>query len=283
MVNDDKSFTKPGPTSSATGEVNTPPAAGDLLAETVVVQQHSESVSHAPVSVLATGRFSHAHLTMIRIPAGKFQMGSPSSEADRESHETQHEVTISKSFEIMIYPVTQALWQAVMGNNPSHFKGPDLPVENVNWDDAQEFIKKLNELAGMNSYRLPTEAEWEYTCRAGTNGAWYGELGDIAWYDRNSGNKTHPVGQKRPNAWGLYDMSGNVWEWVQDWFASSYPAGSEVGPQVDPTGPGLGSVRVFRGGSWRNIAHHCRSARRLDDIPHNRSNDLGFRLARSLP
>ncbi len=213
----------------------------------------------------------------VRIPAGTFMMGSPENEYGYRD-EKQHKVTLTRPFEMMVTPVTQALWQAVMGNNPSRFKGPDLPVENVSWDDAQEFIQKLNQMLGTDSLRLPTEAEWEYACRAGTTGARYGELGEVAWYYDNSDQKTHPVGQKAPNAWGLYDMLGNVWEWCQDWHGS-YPSG----PVTDPTGPSAGSIRVFRGGSWYSYARFVRAAFRFSDGPRNRIDDVGFRLARSVP
>jgi len=218
-------------------------------------------------------------LRFVRIPAGTFMMGSPENEDERFSRETQHKVTLTRPFEMMVTPVTQALWQAVMGNNPSRFKGPDLPVENVSWDDAQEFIQKLNQMLGTDSLRLPTEAEWEYACRAGTTGARYGELGEVAWYYDNSDQKTHPVGQKAPNAWGLYDMLGNVWEWCQDWHGS-YPSG----PVTDPTGPSAGSFRVDRGGSWRNYARGVRAALRGINLPGIRyGGGVGFRLARSVP
>lgn len=216
-------------------------------------------------------------LRFVRIPAGKFTMGSPASEDGRSSDETQHEVTLTRPFELMVTPVTQALWQAVMGNNPSHFKGPDLPVETVSWEDVQGFIRKLNQMLGIKSLRLPTEAEWEYACRAGTTGARYGDLDKVAWYSGNSSSNTHPVGKKAPNAWGLHDMLGNVWEWCQDWYGT-YPSG----PVKDPTGPASGSARVRRGGGWRLGAGFVRAAYRNGSDPGYRDNFLGFRLARSL-
>lgn len=217
-------------------------------------------------------------LRFVRIPAGTFMMGSPKNEDERFSWETQHKVTLTRPFEMMVTPVTQALWQFVMGNNPSYFKGPDLPVEKVSWDDAQEFIQKLNQMLGTDSLRLPTEAEWEYACRAGTTGARYGKLGEVAWYEDNSDGETHRVGTKAPNAWGLYDMLGNVWEWCQDWHGS-YPSG----PVTDPTGPSTGSSRVNRGGSWNHDAGYVRAAFRGGNSPGNRSGGVGFRLARSVP
>ena len=243
------------------------------------VRRHVEE--QTPVLVNLLGEIDPLSLFQFAsIPAGKFMMGSPTSETGRYSGETQHEVAISKSFELLTTPVTQALWSAVMGSNPSHFKGPDRPVENVSWNDAQEFIAKLNKMVGTTFYRLPTEAEWEYACRAGTKEARYGELDEIAWNEKNSGGETHPVGQKKPNAWGLYDMIGNVEEWCQDWHGS-YPSGSVT----DPTGPMSGPSRVNRGGSWNHGAECCRSAGRPDDVSWGFANFrcefLGFRLARS--
>jgi formylglycine-generating enzyme required for sulfatase activity len=192
-------------------------------------------------------------------------------------------VHISKQFYLGKYEVTQLQWKAVMGNKPSHFKGRDNPVEQVSWDDAQEFIKQLNAKEGHNRYRLPTEAEWEYAARAGTNSAYFfGDnaalLKQYAWYSDNSEETTHPVGQKQPNAWGLYDMHGNVWEWVQDWYEEWYYSDS---PGSDPKGPSFGSYRVLRGGGWHFDARLCRSADRFNYAPVNRNRSLGFRLALS--
>ena len=211
------------------------------------------------------------------LPAGEFLMGSASSEAE-DDEQPLTRVRISRGFYLGKYEVTQAEWQAVMGGNPSEFDecGPDCPVENVSWDDVQEFIGKLNAAVGDERYRLPTEAEWEYAARAGTSGDRYGNLDAIAWYGDNSGRRTHPVGQKQPNAWGLYDMLGNVWEWVGDW-AAAYPGGSVT----DPRGPGSGSGRVGRGGGWFNYAGICRASIRGSPSPGNRDYDLGFRLLRT--
>ena len=206
------------------------------------------------------------------IHAGSFMMGDKGS---------QHKVTFTRDFYLGRHPVNQRQWETVTGNNPSHFKGEDRPVETVSWEDVQQYIQKLNELAGEARYRLPTEAEWEYACRAGSNGEYcFGDqeaiLGKYAWYNNNSNQETHPVGLKRPNAWGLFDMHGNVWEWVQDW-RGDYPSGSVT----DPEGPSSGSVRVYRGGSWGINAWLCRSALRLFNAPDFRIDRLGFRLLRT--
>ena len=219
------------------------------------------------------------------IQPGTFMMGSPTSEAGRGNDEKQHQVTLTRPYYLGIYPVTQEQYERVMGANPSRFKGARNPMETVSWEDAQEFIGKLNALSveqsGGRKYRLPTEAEWEYACRAGTKPAYsFGDdpkvLGKYGWFDDNSGSKTHPVGEKEPNPWGLYDMHGAVWEWCQDWYGD-YPAGAVI----DPTGPARGSFRVFRGGSWNFLAAFCRSAFRRRYSPSYRFDSLGFRVALS--
>ena len=210
-------------------------------------------------------------------PAGEFMMGSPSSEAGRYDDETQHKVKISRGFWLAETETTQELWHAVMGANPSRFKGADLPVEQVSWDDCQEFIKKLNSNArsGLH-FQLPSEAHWEYACRAGTRGAYNvsgASLDSLAWCSGNSDSKTHKVGTKKANAWGFYDMFGNVWEWCSDWYGG-YPSGDAT----DPTGPKNGSSRVYRGGCWYSESRGCRSADRDWNTPVNRLYSLGFRL-----
>ncbi len=182
-----------------------------------------------------------------RIEPGSFLMGSEEGDPDEKP---VHKVTLTKAFYIAVYEVTQEQWEKVMGWNPSRFKSPKNPVESVSYGDAHEFIAKLSEKEKL-TYRLPTEAEWEYACRAGTRGRFYWgddpsdrQVSDYAWYDGDSGNSPHPVGQKKPNVWGLYDMSGNVWEWCQEWYADKYPSES----QTDPTGAAGGSCRVVRGG-----------------------------------
>ncbi|MBQ9771104.1 MAG: SUMF1/EgtB/PvdO family nonheme iron enzyme [Lentisphaeria bacterium] len=245
-------------------------------------------------------------LEMVQIEPGTFTMGSPAGreentflyftktvgeELGRWDDEKQHQVTLTKRFYLGKYPVTQKEYQAVMGNNPSKFKGDNLPVEQVSWDDAKSFCSKLNDLkrnelpAGYR-FDLPTEAQWEYACRAGTTTALNNGLNltsvnsrcsnleEVAWYDENSDGKTHPVGQKKPNAWGLYDMHGNVYEWCNDW-NSNYPSRAVT----DPTGPDLGSRRVIHGGSWYSTAQRCRSAFRLSSYPADQYSYVGFRVA----
>jgi formylglycine-generating enzyme required for sulfatase activity len=188
-----------------------------------------------------------------------------------------HKVTITTPFYIGKYEVTQEQYQQVMGANPSNFKGKSNPVETVSWDDAQEFIKKASQGTGQ-SLRLPTEAEWEHACRAGTNtiycsGDTEADLDRAGWFYGNSKNTTHPTGGKVPNVWGVYDMHGNVWEWCQDWYEMYKPA-----PTVDPQGPLEGASRVLRGGSWGHVPEGCRSARRSWNAPGDRGNGLGFRV-----
>jgi hypothetical protein len=204
------------------------------------------------------------------IPAGSFIMGD-------KTNGPVHPVSISTDFYMGKYPVTQAQWEAVMGSNPSKFKGADLPVEQVSWDDCQEFIRRLNAIT-KDTYCLPTEAEWEYACRAGSTGKYcFGDnealLGEYAWFSANSGNQTQPVGKKKPNAWGLHDMHGNVWEWCQDWYGD-YPAGAVT----DPQGAYSGTDRVPRGGGWYDDAGDATSAGRGGGVPDGRFTHLGFRL-----
>jgi formylglycine-generating enzyme required for sulfatase activity len=210
-------------------------------------------------------------MELVFIPAGEFMMGSPDGEKDRERDEGPvHRVRITKGFYLGKYEVTQGEWEKVMGNNPSYFGGNvRFPVEMVSWDDCQEFLRKAG-----NDLRLPTEAQWEYACRAGTGtrfsfGDDDGSLGDYAWYLANSGSKPHEVGQKKPNAWGLYNMHGNVWEWCSDWHGEKYYGES---PADDPQGPAGGESRVLRGGGWGDDPKLCRAANR------NRNSPLGRRI-----
>jgi formylglycine-generating enzyme required for sulfatase activity/TolB-like protein len=224
-------------------------------------------------------------MTFVKIPSGSFQMGSNEDDSEKPIHPVN-----IKSFYMMTTEVTQAMWKEIMGDNPSNWKGDNLPVECVSWNDVQEFLKKLNQRDPGRNYRLPSEAEWEYACRAGTTTRYYNgdnanTLGEIAWYSNNSDTKTHPVGQKRANAWGLYDMSGNVWEWCEDYWHDNYIGAPTNGSAwLSPSG----SYRVLRGGSWYSPYHHythhlnnCRSAYRSYDSPSNRYYLSGFRLVRS--
>jgi formylglycine-generating enzyme required for sulfatase activity len=219
------------------------------------------------------------------IQPGEFDMGSPANEKDRFDDEGPvHHVTISKAFYLGKYEVTQKQWHKVMGDNPSYFKGDDLPVESVSWDDVQEFIKKLNEIESTDKYRLPSEAEWEYAARAGTTTRYsFGDddskLKEYAWYSENSGDKTHPVGKKGANPWGLYDMHGNVWEWVQDKWHGTYNGAPADGSAWED---GVGAYRVDRGGGWINDASNCRSADRFHSVPGFSIRGLGFRLLQEM-
>ena len=229
-------------------------------------------------------------MKFVWIKPGSFVMGSPKEEKERTSNETQHKVTLTKGFYMGVYTVTQEQYETVMGKNPSFFKGEkNLPVENVSWDDCQAFIKKLRE-KDKKPYRLPTEAEWEYSCRAGTTTPFhFGETisTDQANYIGTAtyGNgkkvvyreKTTPVGSFPANAWGLHDMHGNVWQWCQDWHGE-YPKNDVV----DPKGPENGKDRVLRGGSWRFYPLFCRSAFRYGDEPGNRSFYYGLRVCFSV-
>ena len=217
--------------------------------------------------------------TMKSVAGGTFTMGATSEQGSdaKSSEKLTHSVTLSDYY-IGETEVTQALWQAVMGSNPSEFKGSNLPVETISWKDCQEFIRKLNSMTGQK-FRLPTEAEWEYAARGGNKSKGYKYSGSnniesVAWYGGNSGYDTHPVATKQPNELGIYDMSGNVWEWCQDWYGS-YSSGS----QTNPTGPSTGSCRVNRGGGWSDDARRCRVSYRSYDAPVRRDFILGLRLA----
>ena len=265
----------------------------------------SASAKHLPKTLT-----NSVGIEFVLVPAGSFQMGTatpscpkddPSTEKNERqacmsnvfpNEQPQHKATISRAFYLGKTEVTQQQWVAVMGTNPSGFNSKKVggdsrnhPVENVSWGDVQAFIQKLNKKEGKAVYRLPTEAEWEYACRAGSRGKYsFGdddsELGRYAWIEGNSGEKTHPVGQLRPNAWGLYDMHGNVWEWVQDWYGEEYYGSS---PSTDPSGPSEGSGRVYRGGSWFFGAVLARAAFRSPALPVQHYDSLGFRLARTAP
>ena len=221
-------------------------------------------------------------IEMVKVEAGTFMMGATSEMKDPDDDEKPvHQVILTNDYYMGKYEVTQALWEAVMGSNPSIFKGDNLPIETVSWNDCQEFISKLNSMTGRK-FRLPTEAEWEYAARGGKKSRSYqysgsSNISDVAWYDGNSGSKTHPVGTKQANELGIYDMSGNVYEWCQDWYGS-YSSSS----QTNPTGSVSGSDRVHRGGSWGSNARYCRSSFRCYNTPDFRNDYLGLRLVLSV-
>jgi formylglycine-generating enzyme required for sulfatase activity len=224
-------------------------------------------------------------MELVAIPAGTFQMGSPAGEKERNEEERMHEVRISKPFYMGKYPVTQEQYEAVTGLNPSRFKNSKNPVEQIYHKDAQAFCEKVNDLPLVKSklpagysVQLPTEAQWEYACRAGTKTSYYSgdsdkDLGDYAWFKENSDNRAHPVGEKKPNAWGLYDMNGNVYCWCRDWKAAYTP-----GKQIDPEGPANGHEYVTRSGTWYWGSGDCRSARRTSHAPDFTGPDFGFRV-----
>ena len=221
-------------------------------------------------------------IEMVKVEAGTFMMGATSEmQAPYRWEKPVHQVTLTNDYYMGKYEVTQALWEAVMDSNPSYFKGDNLPVETVSWNDCQEFISKLNSMTGRK-FRLPTEAEWEYAARGGKKSRSYqysgsSNISDVAWYDGNSGSKTHPVGTKQANELGIYDMTGNVWEWCQDWYGS-YSSSS----QTNPTGAVSGAHRVYRGGSWDFYAGRCRLSYRRYGTPDYRNSILGLRLALSV-
>ena len=224
-------------------------------------------------------------LVMVTLPTGSFMMGRYAGEQNSYEWESpQHQVTFAHSFAIGKYKVTQEQWQAVMGDNPSFFTGvPGRPVDTVSWNDAQAFITALNAL-GHGVFRLPSEAEWEYACRAGTTTRFFWgddlqftKVGTYSWYIVNSGTVTHPVGQKAANPWGLYDMTGDVWEWCQDWWHDDYTGAPTDGSAWESP---AGSSRVGRGGAWNGYSELCRSAYRSYDFPENSADTIGFRLAK---
>ncbi len=236
----------------------------------------AQEVKPGKVDVVDLGK--DVKLEMVLVPAGKFMMGSPASEKGRNENETQHEVTLTKPFYMGKYEVTQEQWFEIMGGNPSKEKGRMLPVTNVSWNDCQDFIKKLNAKTN-GGYRLPTEAEWEYACRAGTTTKY--SVGDKitpkdANYRDSKIGEPVAVGSYKPNAFGLYDMHGNVWEWCEDWKVD-YQAGAVT----DPKGPATGERRVLRGGSFNFYVWNTRSSFRFNLSPTSRYLFYGFRLART--
>ena len=220
-------------------------------------------------------------IDMVKVEAGTFMMGATSEMQNPDDYEKSvHQVTLTNDYYMGKYEVTQDLWKTVMGSNPSYFKGDDLPVEQISWNDCQEFISKLNGMTGRK-FRLPTVAEWEYAASGGKKSRGYQYSGstkvsNVAWYGKNSGSKTHPVGTKQANELGIYDMTGNVWEWCQDRYGSN-----ESSSQTNPTGTASGSCRMCRGGSWINDSRHCRSSFCYLVTPGDRSYFLGLRLVLS--
>ena len=248
-----------------------------ILSQQAMQQDNTHTESNSNILSITVNGLT---FNMIKVDGGTFTMGATYEQKNPyDDEKPTHQVTLS-SYYIGETEVTQALWTAVMGDNPSWFKGDNLPVEQVSWEDCQTFIGKLNGLTGK-SFRLPTEAEWEYAARGGnrSNHTQYSgskRIKDVAWYDGNSGSKTHPVKTKNPNELGLYDMSGNVHERCQDWYGS-YSSNA----QTNPTGPDSGSDRVFRGGTWSIFGWFCRSSFRGNSSPGYRGYGLGFRLALS--
>ena len=247
--------------------------------QTAQSQSQAQTTASSSGSAVETITVKGVSFNMVRVDGGTFMMGATSEQgSDAESDEKPaHQVTLS-TYSIGETEVTQALWKAVMGSNPSNFKGDQRPVEKVSWDDCQTFIQKLNQLTGRK-FRLPTEAEWEYAARGGNKSRGYKYSGSntisaVAWYDDNSSSSTHDVKTKQANELGLYDMSGNVWEWCQDWYGS-YSSGA----QTNPTGALRGSNLVDRGGSWRSNARNCRVAVRGHFTPDFRGINRGLRLA----
>ena len=259
-------------------EGQTATLAGVLTTNTTASSTTGSSLSGNTITIPVKDGIS---FEMVRVEAGTFAMGATPEMKDPFNWEKPvHQVTQTNDYYIGKYEVTQALWQAVMGNNPSNFKGENLPIENVSWNDCQEFISKLNRITGK-TFRLPTEAEWEYAARGGNKSRGYqysgsSNLSDVAWYWVNSDSKTHAVGSKQANELGIYDMSGNVLEWCQDWYGF-YSSSS----QLNPTGATSGSYRMSRGGSWNNGARLCRSSYRDSSTPDDRYYNLGLRLVLS--
>ena len=247
-------------------------------------------IKELPAEKGAKNTIKQKIMEFVLIKPGTFIMGSRFDEPMRDDDEIRHKVTLTKKIRIQATEVTQSQWKEIMGNNPSYFKdcADNCPVERVSWNDCREFIRRLNKREGAAKYRLPTEAEWEYVCRAGgltafADGEMTGRrcghdpiLDEMGWYCGNSGKMTHPVGQRQPNKWGIFDMHGNVWEWCEDWYGK-YPSGHVT----DPSGPSSGRRRVFRGGGWLHNISHCRSANRFRDNPDFSSRYIGFRLVKT--
>lgn len=257
-------------------------SAGDSISDVINRQSGSDTLIRNSIG-----------MEFVLIPAGEFEMGSPSREKRRKLWESHvHRVSIKKPFYLGRYPVTQEQWSKVTGSNPSFFRGEKHPVETVSWEEAQAFIRKLNTLENNGGrsaiYRLPTEAEWEYAARAGSTGSYFfgndeTKLKEHAWFLENSGLETHPVGLKKPNPWGLYDIYGNVGEWVQDEYHISYKGAPSDGRAWESSFQGISTqVRIRRGGGWNGNAGCCRSAERLFAPQDKRLNSLGFRVVKEV-
>ena len=263
-----------GQTASISGSLTSPTSSSNAN----VLSSSSSSPSGNTITIPVKNGIS---IEMVKVEAGSFNMGAtPEMENPYDSEKPVHRVTLTNNYYIGKYEVAQALWQAVMGSNPSGFKGDNLPVEEVSWNECQDFISKLNAMTGKR-FRLPTEAEWEYAARDGNKSRGYqysgsNTLGDVAWYSGNSSSRTHAVGTKQPNELGIYDMAGNVWEWCQDWYGSYSSS-----PQTNPTGAVNELYPVYRGGSWNSSARDCRTSYRDYFTPVFRNIDLGLRLVLS--
>ena len=249
-----------------------------LKGKTIKLEELEEQIQNLKIPNTFTQKLKRTAFDMVKVTGGTFQMG------DEEWKRTQpiRAVTVP-TFYMAKHPVTQKLWKEVMGTSPSHFKGENLPLENVSWEDAQEFLKKLNQMTGK-TYHLPSEAQWKYAARGGNKSKNYkysgsNNLDEVAWYDDNSKNKTHDVGTKAPNELGIYDMSGNVWEWCQDTWHDDYKNAPKDGTAWES---GDDSLRVLRGGSWDDYGSGCRVAYRFNNFPTFRSFNYGFRIASSL-
>ena len=274
LLSQDNGVTWGSPLKNVSGDVGKNIAAGEKQINWKVLEESEQLVGDKiKFKVITNGKKSFEP-EMVFVEGGTFEMGSSSG----ESYEKPvHSATLS-AFNIGKYEVTQAQWKAVMGNNPSSFNGcDDCPVENVSWNDVQQYISKLNSQTGKN-YRLPTEAEWEFSARGGKSSKGYtysgsNDLNSVAWNTDNSGSKTHSVGGKQANELGVYDMTGNVWEWCSDWYGK-YNSYSET----NPTGVSSGQIRVRRGGSWYYSANYCRAASRNRGYPDIRYSSSGFRL-----
>lgn len=233
----------------------------------------SESQKSPPGARMIVGQGSRVSIPCHWIPAGTFVMGGTMND------EKRHSVTLSSGFFMAETECTQAQWQAVMATNPSFFKGTNLPVDSVTWPEANQFCILLTEMHRKEGvipdgwlWSLPSEAQWEFACRAGSTGDYSGKIDSMGWYDLNSMEKPHVVGEQKPNSWGLFDMHGNVWEWCADWYAE-YPGLAAK----DPQGPEQGINRVLRGGSWSSYDTNCRSANRFNVMPSDRNRNHGFR------